>query len=182
MPKVISVREETSEEKKLREWFETQKLESVKNLEEAARLLIGLVTGLLGALFGVLTVSAETLPKYFSLPLVKVCGIAAVALWLLSLLSALIVVTPRKWQSDAGKPETQSQTFKEILFHKSIWLRTSVMLFGAAVIALGVVLVTALSGKKTASVGTQSFLRKPLKDLRSQRQKKLSQETHFPNI
>ena len=60
MPKVLSMREETSEEKKLREWFEAQALESPKNLEDAARLLIGLVTGLLGALFGVLTVSAET--------------------------------------------------------------------------------------------------------------------------
>ncbi len=64
MPKVLPIREETSEEKKLREWFETQALESPKNLEEAARLLIGLVTGLLGALFGVLTVSAETLHTY----------------------------------------------------------------------------------------------------------------------
>jgi hypothetical protein len=144
MPKVLSIREETSEEKKLREWFETQALESPKNLEEAARLLIGLVTGLLGALFGVLTVSAETLPAYLSLPAVKWCGILAVALWLMSLLCALVVVTPRRWQSDAGKPETQNQTFKEILLHKSIWLRTSAILFGVAVVALGVVLIIAL--------------------------------------
>jgi len=144
MPKVISTREETSEEKKLREWFELQTLESPKNLEEAARLLIGLVTGLLGALFGVLTVSAETLPAYLSLPMVKGFGIAAVVLWLLSLLCGLFVVIPRKWQSDAGKPETQSQVFRQMLSHKSVWLRASVILFGMAVIALGVVLVTAL--------------------------------------
>ena len=83
MPKVISIREENSEEKKLREWFETQSLDSPKNLEDAARLLIGLVTGLLGALFGVLTVSAETLPAYLSLPVVKGfvvgCGRAVVS-------------------------------------------------------------------------------------------------------
>lgn len=144
MPKIISIREENSAEKKLREWFETQSLESPKNLEEAARLLIGLVTGLLGALFGVLTVSAETLPAYLSLPLVKWCGILAVALWLLSLLCALVVVTPRRWQSDAGKPDSQSLVFKAMLSHKSGWLRAAVILFGAAVIALGVVLVTAL--------------------------------------
>ena len=144
MPKVISIREENSEEKKLREWFETQALESPKNLEDAARLLIGLVTGLLGALFGVLTVSAETLPAYLSLPVVKGFGVGAVGLWLASLLCGLVVVTPRRWQADAGKPETQSQVFKEILRHKSAWLKASVILFGAAVIALGVVLVTAL--------------------------------------
>ncbi len=145
MPKVLSVREETNEEKKLREWFETQHLESVKNIEEAARLLIGLVTGLLGALFGVLTVSAETLPKYLSLPIVKWCGVAAVALWLLSLLSALVVVTPRKWQSDAGQPETQNEIFKAMLSRKSGWLSASVILFGLAILALGVVLIIALT-------------------------------------
>jgi hypothetical protein len=144
MPKVLSIREETSEEKKLREWFETQALESPKNLEEAARLLIGLVTGLLGALFAVLTVSAETLPPYLSLSVVKWCGILAVVLWLLSLLCALVVVTPRRWQSDAGKPETQNMVFKAMLGHKSRWLRASVILFGGAVMALGVVLVIAL--------------------------------------
>ena len=144
MPKVISTREETSEEKKLREWFETQALESPKNLEEAARLLIGLVTGLLGALFGVLTVSAETLPPYLSFSAVKWCGILAVVLWLLSLLCALVVVTPRKWLSDAGKPETQNQVFNAMLSHKSGWLKASVILFGGAVVALGVVLVIAL--------------------------------------
>jgi hypothetical protein len=144
MPKVISIREENSEEKKLREWFGTQSLESPKNLEEAARLLIGLVTGLLGALFGVLTISAETLPAYLSMPLIKVFGVGAVGLWLASLLCGLVVVTPRKWQSDAGKPETQSQVFKAMLSHKSRWLRATVILFGAAVIALGVVLITAL--------------------------------------
>ena len=144
MPKVLSVREETGEEKKLREWFETQALESPKNLEEAARLLIGLVTGLLGALFGVLTVSASTLPAYLSFPAVKWCGILAVVLWLSSLLCALVVVTPRRWQSDAGKPETQSEVFKAMLSHKSRWLKDAVTLFAGGVIALGVVLVTAL--------------------------------------
>lgn len=148
MPKVLSIREENSEEKKLREWFETQALESPKNLEEAARLLIGLVTGLLGVLFGVLTVSAETLPSYLSLPAVKWCGILAVALWLLSLLCALVVVTPRKWQSDTGKPETQNQIFNAMLIHKSRWLKSSVILFGTAIFALGVVLIIALGSIK----------------------------------
>ena len=144
MPKIISIREENNEEKKLREWFEAQTLESPKNLEEAARLLIGLVTGLLGALFGVLTVSAETLPAYLSLSVVKWCGILTVVLWLLSLLCALVVVTPRRWQSDAGKPETQSEVLKAMLGHKSRWLKDSVTLFAGGVITLGIVLVIAL--------------------------------------
>lgn len=145
MPKVISTREETSEEKKLREWFETQKLESPKNLEDAARLLIGLVTGLLGALFGVLTVSAETLPAYLSFTSVKVCGVLAVVLWLLSLLYALVVVMPLKRRSNSGMPKTQSEAFKSMLEQKSNWLISSVILFASGVIALGVVLIVALA-------------------------------------
>jgi hypothetical protein len=144
MPKVLSIREESAEEKRVREWFETQALESPKNIEDAARLLIGLVTGLLGALFGVLTVSAEKLPAYLSIPSVKWCGVIAVALWLLSLLAGLFVVTPRRWVSNAGRPDTQTQTFRELLKYKSAWLTTSVILFGAAVIALAIVLITAL--------------------------------------
>lgn len=144
MPKVLSTREETSEEKKLREWFESQALESPKNLEEAARLIIGLVTGLLGALFGVLTVSAEKIPAYLALPLVKWSGVGAVILWLGALLCALVVVAPRPWKSDAGKPETQAQTFQTLLRHKSEWLNLAVVLFGLALVALGVVLVAAL--------------------------------------
>lgn len=144
MPTVLSIREENSEERKIREWFETQALESPKNLEEAARLLIGLITGLLGVLFGVLTLSAETLPAYLSLPLIKLFGVGAVGFWLLSLLCGLVVVTPRKWRSDTGKPDTQKAVFRQMLRYKSAWLRAAVILFGLAIAALGVVLVTAL--------------------------------------
>ncbi len=114
MPKVISIREENIQEKNLREWFETQLLESPKNLEE------------------------------LSLPSIKMFGVGAVGLWLAALLCSLVVVTPRKWQSDAGKPDTQSQVFRQLLNYKATWLRLSAILFGLAVIALGVVLVAAL--------------------------------------
>jgi hypothetical protein len=144
MPKVLSIREENSEEKRLRKWFEAQTLESPKNIEDAARLLIGLVTGLLGALFGVLTVSAETLPAYLSLPLIRILGVSAVGFWLASLLCGLVVVTPRKWQADSGKPETQYHVFRQLVDYKANWLRAATILFGVAVVALGVVLVTAL--------------------------------------
>jgi hypothetical protein len=144
MPKVLSMREENAEEKRVREWFSAQALESPKNLEEAARLLIGLVTGLLGALFAVLTVSAETLPAYMSLPLVRTGGVEAVALWLVSLLAGLMVVLPRKWQVDAGKPNAQNQALAKMLEHKSRWLAVSVVSFGLAIVALAVVLIAAL--------------------------------------
>ena len=144
MPKVISIREENSAEKNLREWFETQALASPDNLEEAARLLIGLITGLLGALFAVLTISAEKLPAYLSLPLVRWSGVAAIVFWLLSLLCGLAVVLPRRWQTAPGRPATESSTFSEILVFKSNWLVLAVITFGIGTLALGIVLVNAL--------------------------------------
>lgn len=144
MPKILSIREETPAEKSLREWFAAQRLESPKATEEAARLLIGLITGLLGVLFGVLTVSAEKLPAYLSLPLVRWTGVSAVVLWLFSLLAALLVVVPRKWQAAPGLPQTQERTFSDLVSHKTRWLTISVYLFWAAVVMLGVVLVAAL--------------------------------------
>lgn len=142
--RVLSIREETSDEKKLREWFEAQQLESPKMLDEAARLLIGLVTGLLGVLFSVLALAAEKLPVYVSLPLVRWSAAAAVALWLAALLAGLAVVTPRAWRQKPGRPGTQRQTFEDILDWKSRWLRTAVIAFGLATVALATLLITAL--------------------------------------
>lgn len=141
---VLDIREENPAEKEMREWFNAQKLESPKIIEEAARLLIGLCTALLGALFGVLTVSAEKLPAYLSLPLVRWPGVAAVVLWLLALLAALVVILPRRWQTHPHQPQSQAQTFADLLAHKATWLSIAVGLFALAVVMLGVVLVTAL--------------------------------------
>ena len=79
MPKVrvVDVHEETEEEKALYDWFAKQALTSPHRLEAAARTIIGLVTALLGALFGVLAVADDPLPSYFWLPVVRPLGVAA---------------------------------------------------------------------------------------------------------
>ena len=143
-PKVVTTRIETEEEAETRKWFSAQALESPKTLDEAARLLIGLVTALLSALFGVLTVSADKLPPYLSLPLVKISGVAAIVLWLAALLLSLWVVLPRHWRADASKPTEQKQVFAQILVHKSRWLAAAVICFGLAVLTQAIVLITAL--------------------------------------
>lgn len=147
MPKVLSVREESSEEKKIREWFETQTIESPKNLEEAARLLISLVTGLLGFIFGVFTFSNLNMSSFLALPLIKVCGVIALTLWLLSLVSGLFVVLPRPWFTNANYPSSELVIFKKVLRYKSNWLTISAVSFGIAIIALGTILIAFLLQK-----------------------------------
>ena len=141
---LLAIREETLEEKKLREWFENQALESPKTMEEVARLLIGLITGLLGVLFSVLAVAAEQVPVYITLPLVRWAGVSAVGFWLTALMFGLAVIIPRRWQVKSGRPQTEHETFNQILAHKSGWLTAALIFFGLGTTGLAVALIAAL--------------------------------------
>ena len=114
------------------------------NLESTARLLIGLVTGLLGVLFSVLALAAEKTPRYLGAPSVRGLGIAAVALLLSSLLAALVVVLPWRWQGSSARPDVQQEVFAGMLRRKATALYTAVVLFALGLMALGAVLVLAL--------------------------------------
>ncbi len=141
---VVGIRVETPEEAAQREWFAKQALESPEHLEEAARLLIGLITGLLGALFTVLAIADDPAPAYLRLIWLRVDGVIVVVALLASLLCALVVVVPRQWTSKPAQPATQIQTLEKILSHKSQWLARAVWTFGGGIVALGVALVAAL--------------------------------------
>lgn len=107
MPEEVTFtsREETSEEKARREWFEKQALASPDNLEAAARLLIGLATGLLGVLFGVLALKGGPLPAYLQSPWVRGLGVFTVAAILGGLLAALAVVMPDLYRVSSRRPD-----------------------------------------------------------------------------
>ena len=141
---VVSSHPETAAEAAQREWFEKQVLASPDNLEEAARLIIGLVTGLLGVLYGVLALASEKLPHYLQLPVVRALGVATVVLLVLTLLEALIVVLPLRMVAASGKPETQAAAFADMLRRKSFALTLSVASFAIGLVALGAVLIIAL--------------------------------------
>jgi hypothetical protein len=141
---VVGIRKETSAEAAQRAWFEQQVLAAPDQLEAAARLLIGLVTTLLGLLFGVLTIADDPLPAYLGLPLVRGLGIAVVVLLLVSLLLALIVVLPQRMQAASGMPASQQTAFKTMLRRKARALFSAAVVFGLGVLALGAILILAL--------------------------------------
>ena len=146
MPKyrVVGVREETPAEKALNDWFAAQVTESPRNLEEAARLIIGLVTGLIGLLLGVLSLTSDPPPAYLSDPLIRTLVIAAIGLIILAALAALDVILPRRWSVNAAQPETQAQVFRKLLADKSRSLFWATILFALGLLALGAVLIVAL--------------------------------------
>jgi hypothetical protein len=142
--RVLAIREESDEEKALRLWFLTQSLETPKTLDDAARLMIGLVSGLLGALFGALAIGGDQLPAFITSPLVRYSSLAAVALWLLSLIAGLAALIPLRSLTRPGRPLTQPAVFAQLVRGKSIWLTVQVIAFGLAAVALAVALAAAL--------------------------------------
>ncbi len=152
MPEKVTFtsREETSAEKAEREWFEKQALASPDNLEAAARLLIGLATGLLGVLFGVLTLKGGPLPAYLQSPLVRGLGIGTVAAVLFGLLAALAVVMPDLYRVSSQRPDQQHQTFQRLLGRKSRALTLGVSGFGVGIVLLALTLIAALISAGTS--------------------------------
>jgi len=143
IPKVTG-RPESEEEKKLGRWFGKQALTAPDTLEAAARTILGLVTALIGALFGVLTVAADKLPPYMYYPAVRGLGVVSVGALLAALIGALGVLLPARVQVSSHRIDEQARAFERILERKSRWLKVTVVAFGVGVGALAVVLVAAL--------------------------------------
>ncbi len=142
--RVVGIREATAEEKAQEDWFVQQVLESPTRLEEAARLLIGLVTGLLTVLFGVLAIDKDPLPVYLRAPLVRELGALAVLALLLGLVAALVVILPRDWKFNPAELSTQTATFQNMVRSKSRALTVATVAFALGIAVLASVLVMAL--------------------------------------
>jgi hypothetical protein len=142
---LVGIHEETPTEAALAEWFAKQSLASLDTLEAAARTILGLVTALIGALFGVLTVASDKLPAYLGYVTVRVLGVVSVVGLMTALIGALGVLLPSEVQVSSHRPDEQAQAFEKLCEHKSRWLKAAVIAFGVGVDALGLVLIVALS-------------------------------------
>ncbi len=140
----IAGRPETEREKEVRAWFEKQALSAPDTLEAAARTILSLVTALIGALFGVLTVAAEKLPAYMDYPAVRGLGVVSAGALLAALIGALGVLLPARAQVSSHRIDEQARAFERLLARKSRWLKVTVVAFGVGVGALSVVLIVAL--------------------------------------
>ncbi len=142
--RVVGTRVESPAEQEMRDWFAKQVLESPRNLEEGARLLIGLVTGLLGVLFSVLAIANDPLPAYLRLPYVRYLGAVAVFFVLVGLVAALDVVLPREWRFKPAKPASELETFHQIVRYKARSLTIASVTFGVGIAVMAIALVLAL--------------------------------------
>lgn len=139
----VTTRPERPDERMLDEWFQKQMLASPENLEAAARLIVGLITGLLAALLGVLSLAKDK-PAFLQPIAVQCVALAAIGGLLAALWLGLSVVLPQRMENRPGRPDLQREAFEKLVRRKSRRLVFAVICFGAALSGLAFVLSTAL--------------------------------------
>ena len=141
---VVETRPPSPEEERLADWFAEQQLKSPDHLEAAARQMVGLVTGLIGLLLGVVAIAEKPLPSYLAWPLLRWLTVVGIVLLLLALVAGLAVLWPRRWAVSSRSLTDQRQTFEAILQRKARALSAGMVLFCLGVAALAAVLVLAV--------------------------------------
>ena len=93
---------ESDEDRALREWFNEQRTKNLDRLEEGAKALAQLVTGLYSVLFAILAFSSDPVPAYLRDPLVRWLGSIAVGAFFVALCATLVVIFPwpHRYQED----------------------------------------------------------------------------------
>ncbi|MBK9713778.1 MAG: hypothetical protein IPO81_21135 [Kouleothrix sp.] len=86
---------ETEDDRALRAWFAEQQGKNLDRLEEGAKTLAQLITGLYGVLFAILAFSANPTPAYLRDTTVRWLGSAALGALFVALLGTLAALYPR---------------------------------------------------------------------------------------
>ncbi|MBX7215131.1 MAG: hypothetical protein K1X39_14055 [Thermoflexales bacterium] len=108
---------------------------SLQSIEETAKQLIGLDGVISGIYFGAVAIGG--LPAVVvSSPLHRVLYIAPVALWLLSLVLAVLVLLPRTYSYNVHSPDDARATYGSLISTKHRRLLASLVVFVLSLAAL----------------------------------------------
>ncbi|NJK81667.1 MAG: hypothetical protein HC914_18010 [Chloroflexaceae bacterium] len=133
---------EPEKDRELREWFDDQAKRNLERLEEGAKTIIQLVTGLYGVLFAVLALSDQ--PPYLQQPGVQMWGTASLVTLFLALFAALVTVFPWRYEYQQDNLTKMHQVFRSMHRVKSwsLWIALVLFLIGTAClgIVIGIVL------------------------------------------
>jgi hypothetical protein len=128
---------ETEEDRQLRAWFAEQQGKNLDRLEEGAKSLTQLITGLYGALFAFLAFSANPTPAYLHDTAVRWLGSISLGALFLALLAALATQYPRA----SGYQEhnlSSMRRAREGMRQVKVWsLRLALLLFLVGMGCLG---------------------------------------------
>lgn len=115
-------------------------------VDEAARQIIGLVTGLYGIVFDILAFATDPVPAYLARGTVRLLGLLAVVGYLLALLGALLVVAPGAYCYARASQTQRKQVFDAMMRRKLCALRVALGAFGVASVAFALLFVVVLFG------------------------------------
>jgi len=135
---------ETPSDRARREWFEEQEQKNLDRLEDGAKTITALVTGLYGVLFGVLALSDS--PTFLKSSIVRNLGSWGVAAFFIALLAALNVTYP--WPNRAQRDNlTQMEAaYVKLVRRKVVSLGISLGAFVAGTLFLGLLIAAVLWG------------------------------------
>ena len=140
--KMIDYGAETPKDRALREWFDDQEKRNLDRLEDGAKTITQLVTGLYGVLFAVLALKDH--PTYLQRPVVQWLGLLGVVAFFASLLAALVTVYPWRTRYQEDNVDEMAQAYQGILHRKSNSLSVALGAFVVSTGLLGAVIVAVL--------------------------------------
>jgi hypothetical protein len=120
------------------ELMDAARKDSLRSIEDAAKQLIGLDGIISGIYYGAVTFSK--LPPAALAGTNRVVFAAPVALWLVSLVAAVLVLMPRAYAYNPHSPDEARDAYTRIVATKDTRLKIALWLFVASIIALLVAL------------------------------------------
>jgi len=135
---------ESPDDRALREWFSEQEKRNLDRLEDGAKTIVQLVTGLYGVLFAVLAISNQ--PVYLRRPAVQWLGTLGMLAFFVALLSALVTLFPWRATFQKDNLSEMGQVNEQVLRRKLLGLGTALGAFLVGVCLLAVMLVSILWG------------------------------------
>ena len=116
------------EDERLDKLFDEMEQGSLKTLEDAARQIITLSTTLLAAFFGML--AFKDAPAYLKFVDVKVLGVLAAGSFFVSLLFALLAISPKRYAFPRASLTEKRNILNEMLSRKHNAVNLAAWLFG----------------------------------------------------
>jgi len=133
---VVTASHLTADDERLNKLFDEMEQGSLKTLEDAARQMITLSTALLGAFFGLL--AFKDAPAYLKFADVKALGMLAAGSFFVSLLFALLAVSPKRYDFPRA-----SLTQKRAILNKMLARKHNAVNWAAWIFGLGALLMLA---------------------------------------
>lgn len=138
------IRAPTPDEEALHSWFLEQEKDPSKNLEEAARQIIQLVSTLYAVIFGIIALAANPLPAYLAKANVRALGVLVVLSYLAALLAALVVVVPSTYRYARASQTQRQAVFDAVMRRKVVALRLALLVFALGSVAFAALFLVAL--------------------------------------